>query len=290
MANYTLTYDSQLKGWVSFYSFFPEKIIGMNNFLYTFYQGNLWQHNVNNDRNTFYGGFNATTDSSYVTSVVNSSPLVNKVFKAFYLESDDSWKATFITDKITGFIDKATFERKESDWFAFIRTDKLPSTTGTSYDPNPDLQLRSVNGIGQTTGNSTGSPIATLQFGAAVNLNPVFIQPRDSSTLQGGDLLYYFAPTAPPTPPTASVAIPIGIVVTVNNATKQITVDTTAYSPTLPIPLGSLVISVKNSTAESTGLLGHYLEFTLTNDTQLPVELFAIGVDSMVSEPSPQQK
>ena len=55
MAEYTLTFDSQVPGWVSFYSFKPEQILGMNNYLYTFKNGNLWQHNVNDQRNVFYG-------------------------------------------------------------------------------------------------------------------------------------------------------------------------------------------------------------------------------------------
>ena len=46
-------------------------------------------------------------------------------------------------------------------------------------------------------------------------------------------------------------------------------------------------MSVKNTTAESNGLLGHYLEFTLTNETTAPTELFAIGTDAMNSDPNP---
>ena len=113
-----------------------------------------------------------------------------------------------------------------------------------------------------------------MPFDSNVNLSPVFIQPRDSVTLQGGALVYYLDPAAPSTP------IPIGVVVTVDNTTKQITVDTTAYGPALPIPNNSLIISVKNSEAESNGLLGHYLEFTLENTNTDAVELFAIGFDS----------
>ena len=54
MAEYTLTYDEQIKGWVSFYSYIPEKMIGMNQFLYSFKNGNLYKHNSNETRNNFY--------------------------------------------------------------------------------------------------------------------------------------------------------------------------------------------------------------------------------------------
>jgi len=36
MAAVTLTYSETSKGWPSFYSFIPEKTIGMNNYLYSF--------------------------------------------------------------------------------------------------------------------------------------------------------------------------------------------------------------------------------------------------------------
>ena len=53
--NYTLTYSETSKGFPSFYSFFPDYMIGMNQFFYTFKGGNLFRHNTNNDYNTFYG-------------------------------------------------------------------------------------------------------------------------------------------------------------------------------------------------------------------------------------------
>ena len=195
---YTLSFDSGIGGWVSFYSFFPDKILGMNNYLYTFKGGGLWRHNVNDIRNRFYN----VNYPSKVTSILNQNPLSNKVFKTFYLESDDIWEGTFDTDMIGGFIQGKTtntsvtnvnywWQKKESDWFAFIRTDVLPSVKTTNYPVEPDLMLRSVNGIGQLNAASTGAPIATLTFDSNVNLSPVFIQPRDSVTLQGGDLVYY---------------------------------------------------------------------------------------------------
>ena len=54
--SYTLTFSEGIKGWPSFYSYQPEYIKGMNQFLYTFKNGNLYVHNSNSvDRNNFYG-------------------------------------------------------------------------------------------------------------------------------------------------------------------------------------------------------------------------------------------
>ena len=61
MSEVTLTYSPSSKGWPSFYSFIPEYVQGMNNYLYTFKNGQLYRHNTNETRNNFYGQqFNTT--------------------------------------------------------------------------------------------------------------------------------------------------------------------------------------------------------------------------------------
>ena len=75
--NYTLTYDPGSKGFPSFYSYAPDWMIGMNNFFYTFKNGNLYRHNTNELRNNYYG----INYPSTLTSVFNDQPLENKLFK-----------------------------------------------------------------------------------------------------------------------------------------------------------------------------------------------------------------
>ena len=115
---YTLTYSESAGGFPSFYSYIPDKIIGMNNYLYTFKQGNLYRHNVNAARNTYYGTYVASS----ITSVFNAKPLENKLFKTINLESDDAWKTALSTDIQSGAnIDSTFFEKKEGSWYAYIR-------------------------------------------------------------------------------------------------------------------------------------------------------------------------
>jgi V8-like Glu-specific endopeptidase len=78
LANYTLTYNESVQGWPSFYSFAPEFIKGMNQYLYTFKGGNLYRHNVNESRNTFYGVQPAAT--STITTVLNTDALTTKLY------------------------------------------------------------------------------------------------------------------------------------------------------------------------------------------------------------------
>ena len=75
--NYTLSYDDGVKGFPSFYSYYADWLIGMNNYFYTFYQGNIYRHNTNPIRNRYYG----VNHPSKLQSVFNDMPLENKLFK-----------------------------------------------------------------------------------------------------------------------------------------------------------------------------------------------------------------
>ena len=129
MANYTLTYSEGAPGWVSFYSYYPDWMIGINNYFYTFKGGDLYRHNVNEERNTFYEAWqakNGTPNDAFtpmtLKSVFNTSPLDNKLFKTIALQGDDVWTGTFDTDlQESGFIQDNWFEKKEAVFFAFIR-------------------------------------------------------------------------------------------------------------------------------------------------------------------------
>jgi len=63
-----------------------------------------------------------------------------------------------------------------------------------------------------------------------------------------------------------------------------ITVDASAVGAYIPVQ-GDFIVSYKNSVAESHGVLGYYMEFTLTNSNTSPVELFSVGSDIMKSYP-----
>jgi hypothetical protein len=130
MADYTLSYSEGVQGWTSFFSFYPDWMIGMNNYFYTFKGGNLYRHNVNNTRNNFYG----QQYTSQLVSVFNDFPLENKLFKTLNLEGDDTWSALMETDiQTSGFIQASWFEKKEQSWFAFVRNSGTTRVLQTLY-------------------------------------------------------------------------------------------------------------------------------------------------------------
>ena len=266
MSLYTLTYSDGVEGWVSFYSYDPDYMIGMNNYFYTFKGGNLYRHNVNPVRNQFYG----VDYPSTITSVFNDVPLENKFFKTLNLEGDDAWAATMVTDiQNSGFIQYAWFEKKEQSYFAFVRNDGATPADISEY------ALRSLNGIGRSTNTSGPANAFVITF----SITPLV---AIGSIVSVGDYLYYSLP--PYDSPVLCGQItainqnyPLGI--------NEIVVDTTIVGGGTPPINTPYFLYIKNSVAESHGVLGHYCVFELTNNNQDKVELFAVESEVMKSFP-----
>ncbi len=279
MPNYTLTYDEGVQGFPSFYSYYPDWMIGMNNYFYTFKGGNLYRHNVNESRNTFYTDWwiqftsdpNTTLDfsPSKMESVFNTSPLENKLFKTLNLEGDDSWAATIKTDiQDSGFINSDYFEKKEQSWFAFVRNEGL----GSSPAALPEFSLRSLNGIGNSATVVIGAGTATINFATTIQIGNI---------LSVGDYFYFLSVTNEPVYAGNVTDINVNLRGGVNN----VVIDTSPAGTT-PIPSNvETFLFIKNSVAESHGVLGHYAVFDLTYSENTKVELFAVESEVMKSFP-----
>lgn len=264
--NYTLTYSESSKGFPSFYSYYPDMMIGMNNYLYSFKGGNLYRHNTNEERNTYYGTFT----SSKMTSVFNDTPLENKIFKTIHLESDSAWTGSFSSDQQTGGnIDADWFVKKEGNWFAFIRD------TGFTPASTAEYPLRSLNGIASSQSVDSSDPAAV-----EVNFN---INTSIGSILSIGDTLYFIpSPVVSGSTPTLCGAV-TEINIDLPAGLNQIVVDTSAGA--IPPGQTDYFLFIKNQVAESHGVLGHYCEFTLTNDDTTATELFTVESEVMKSFP-----
>ena len=257
MPNYTLTYSPPSDGWPSFYTYEPEWIQGMNQLLYTFNGGNLFRHNTNEERNTFYGAFG----ESIVQSVFHDEPVVNKVFKTLAIEGNRPWGATLVSDQQdTGFITEGYFERKEGDFFAFVR-----NSYTTPAEPD-EYALRSLNGIGPSqtvVGNEVNFPL-NISIG---------------SILSVGDSFYHSLPPYEQIVYTGEV---LDITIDLPNGINRVTHN---GAGTVPGTQDAAWLGIKNQVAESHGILGHYGVFTLTNRDTEKVEMFVAKSEVMQSYP-----
>lgn len=247
----TISYDNSIQGFPSFYSYDPEFMIGANNYFYSFKNAQLYRHNTNSARNTFYQN---AVEPTRIISVLNGRPLVNKLYKTIELESTDSWSlksdASFTDLPQKSAITNTWFEKKEGNFFAFLRY----------VDNDIDFSMRSVNGIGDVTTVAGAGAAVTLTFTVPLG-----------NIVSVGDLVYYGA-----TPTLGGKITAI--------APNVLTIDTTIAGGSVPSN-GDFICFVKNTVAESHGLLGHYLQYTLENSNTEKVEMFAVRSQVMQSYP-----
>jgi hypothetical protein len=262
--NHTLTFSEDSKGWTSFFTYYPDWMIGSNQYFYTFKAGNLYRHNVNPLRNTFYGTF----ADSLIKSVFNEMPIDNKLFKTLALEGNNAWSATLETDiQDSGFIQSAWFEKKEGSFFAFVRN------SGSSPANPSEYPLRSVNGIGRSASITGTNPSPIINFPLSISIG---------SIISIGDIVYFAVP--PYTTPQLAGRV-TNIEVNLPSSINRITLAVITGSIS-PIPIQDpYFMFIKSSVAESHGVLGHYCVFELTNALNTASELFIARSEVMKSFP-----
>lgn len=264
MNNLTLTFDGS--GWESFWSYIPDDMIGINTNFYSFKGGNLFKHNENLSRNNFYG----VNYPSKITFPFNDSILDNKLFKTISIEGNARWKALISSDiQTTGLIESAWFEKKEGAYFAFIRNSGTVPSDATEYP------LRSLNGIGRSY-YTTGTTSKTINF----KISPLI---AIGNIISVGDYLYYAEA------PTFSEVKLAGKITAINQdyvaGSNNIVVDTTVSGATSTSAQDAFYFFIKNSIAESHGILGHCAVVTLENTDTSEVQLFAVNSEVMKSYP-----
>ena len=187
------------------------------------------------------------------------------MFKTINLQGDSIWSVTLETDlQYSGYIESAWFVKKEASYFAFIRNNSVG-----------ELALRSVNGIGRSY-QVTGSGVAVV---VKFSVSPLI---AIGNIISVGDYLYFSLP--PYTAPVLAGKVTL-ITVDLPSGVNQLTIDTTIPGTT-PIPIqDAFFLYIKNSVAESHGVLGHYCTFSIENTSSSKIELFAVQSEVMKSFP-----
>jgi hypothetical protein len=170
MANYTITYSPKQGGWTSYHSYIPEWMVTMNNSLYTFKDGNLYKHNSNSTRNSYYG----TIYPSKITTIFNNEPNQTKQFKTIATNSTTPWETVVLSDQGSGYINADYYDLKEGTWYAYIRRDP---------DDN-NLSMISAQGIGVI--NTYASNVLTFNF----NIGDIVSVGDDLYWSSGGNLVF----------------------------------------------------------------------------------------------------
>jgi len=197
------------------------------------------------DTNATRNRFYGVNYPSTITTIFNQDPLDVKMFKTMAIESNEPWDVDLETDLNTGMIDDTYFTDKEGTWFAYIRRDAN----------SIDLQAISTQGVGQV------ASYASLTINFNFNID---------STISQFDKVYRV---------TAGALVLIGTVA--SHTSNSITLVSAAVTPAP----GDMIVFVKDSTAESYGARGYYMQAKLTNNSTSAVEIFNVNVNTFKSNP-----
>ena len=144
----TLSFDEQVLGWPSRFTYNPDQAFSLDNKFYTIRTGRIYEHNYesssNNNRGYFYGQYSP----SNITFIFNPNASASKVFKTVNYEGSTGWKITsfnssrsfevndiaapitsydegsYVDNNITYY---SGFYKKEGKYFANIVNDSQPT-------------------------------------------------------------------------------------------------------------------------------------------------------------------
>lgn len=263
MSETTLSFKQS--GWTSFWSYIPEAMAGMNGRFFSFKGGNLYKHDMNASRGTFYG----VHYPSRIRFVFNDNVGENKLFKTISIEGNAPWSVLATTDiQATGVINSDWFVKKEGSFFAFMRNDGDVPMESEQYP------LRSITGIGQSVLVS-GTTTKQVDF----SLSPLV---DIGSVVSIGDQLYFMEL---PDTTVKYAGVITGISRDYPNDENYIQVDTGVAGAQSITTNNALYLVGKNSIAESNGVVGHYCIVEMENQSTSEVQLFLVSSEFMKSYP-----
>mgnify|MGYP001819356184 FL=1 len=84
-----ITFDEQVKGWTSFFSYKPERMFSVGGNYYSYNSNKIWKHYADDvNRGSFYGD----VVSSKIQFIFNPKVSTSKVFKTINYEGTDGWQ------------------------------------------------------------------------------------------------------------------------------------------------------------------------------------------------------
>jgi len=127
----TLTFDENVKGWVSFYTYKPSQIFSLSGNYYTSNGDKIYRHyDESVDYNSFYG----ISSESSVSFVFNPQISNEKIFNTISYEGTNGWEVDSIVSDGTGFIPGYAGPFPGEPNFAFDTSNSIYSYDQGSYD------------------------------------------------------------------------------------------------------------------------------------------------------------
>ena len=263
----TIAYGTTKEFWLTRYSFIPEHYEYVHNRFFSFNDGDMYRHNINEKRGRFYE-VNYTASVS-VVSKANASMI--KAFNAMSLEGNAKWALSLSTSKHEASISEDDFEEREGLYYK-----RIPRGTVTAGDATGENNIV----LGRVASNSG----ATVTFETRISDLPFTI---NNSNAQVFRVDYDASHTSPDSSGqldnTATNIMSSGSArIQSVDGRKVITLSDTPDSPA--DLTGKILIQTELANISGDQLRDYYLAMTLRSTSVNAVELYAVNV---VYVPSP---
>lgn len=232
-------------GFQTFFEYEPERLVGINNRLYSIKEGQIWLHDDNATRNNFYG----VQTTASISTVFNDSPQDVKHWKSVNLESNIPWETTITTNFATGSITSAEYSLEEGEYYAYIRQNETAGIATEGEDS-------SIGGIGEISVISVNT--LTINVGEL---------PR---ALAIGDTIYKDNGN--------DTVTTIGTVVSYDRTLSTITLDTVTG-----LLVSDFILFGKSVRVEGEAIKGYFSRIDLTSNDSGDNKLFAVKVEAVRS-------
>jgi len=117
----TLSFEDDLNGWTSFYSYEPKFVGSLKNKYYSFYDADIYEHydqSPNHIRSTFYG----VTYNSSIEFIFNANPSIIKNFKTVNYEGSNGWQVESFLSDAEGFDLQSNAQQQYNDSAKLVRS------------------------------------------------------------------------------------------------------------------------------------------------------------------------
>lgn len=252
LPSFTVAYDVRSTFWSTRYSYIAEQITGLSDRLYTFKDGEIYEHEPTAARNTFYG----VAAPSIVEVVANYNPSMVKVYEAVSLEGNNkNWSVELANTDQTSALATSTWEEKEGFYYAPIHQD---SNNTVSYTATADITT--VKGTSEVFSLGVVDSVSTdvITFKNSIN---------NMSFPLGNSTALFKINTG------TGALVPLVLYASSVSGRTTLVCSGTVSG----VAQDDTIILIGNSPIEGDSIRDYYLKAKLSNSITTPHELYAIN-------------
>jgi hypothetical protein len=241
---FTAAYNVDGSVWNTLYSYRPERIVCIDDILYTFKGGTMYKHTSASNRATYYG----LADGAVVEVVAAFNPSMVKSYESISLEGTAAWDTTITNTDQSATIADTDYDQRERNWYAYIPRDSSANTGGSTITAlSGTSEVFALGAVASVSGSDIvfTSDISYITFPVGADLYKV-----SGSTL-------------------------ISITNTIASVSNGTTI--TCASAVAGVSAADEIVAIANGAIEGDQMRDYYAQIRLVNDSTDEVELYAVN-------------